>query len=70
VAITTTSSVRAQGAGFVGGAGVEGLITPNISLRAEYLYMQTLDDTSAIPGVTSHLSDNIFRVGVNYKPSR
>jgi outer membrane immunogenic protein len=70
VAATTTSSVRAQGLGFAGGAGVEGLITPNISLRAEYLYMQTLDDSSAIPGMTSHLSDNIFRVGVNYKPSR
>ena len=70
VATSTTSSVRAQGLGFVGGAGVEGLITPNVSLRAEYLYMQTLDDTSAIPGVTSHLSDNILRVGVNYKLSQ
>jgi outer membrane immunogenic protein len=70
VATSTTSSVRAQGVGFVGGAGVEGLITPNVTLRAEYLYMQTLGDTSAIPGVTSHLSDNIFRVGANYKLSQ
>jgi len=71
VAIPTTS-VSVQGAGFVGGAGVEGLITPNITLRAEYLYLQTLDETSTINGVqgTSHLSDNIFRVGVNYKLSR
>jgi opacity protein-like surface antigen len=62
-----------QGAGFVGGAGVEGLITPNITLRAEYLYLQTLDDSSTtIYGAqgTSHWSDNIFRVGVNYKLSR
>ena len=67
-----TASVSVQRIGFVGGAGVEGLITPNVTLRAEYLYMQTLDDTSAISGaqVTSHLSDNIFRVGINFKPGR
>jgi outer membrane immunogenic protein len=72
VAIPTTS-VSVQRAGFVGGAGVEGLITPNITLRAEYLYLQTLDDSSTtIYGAqgTSHWSDNIFRVGVNYKLSR
>ena len=36
------------------------------------VHMQTLDDTSAISGaqVTSHLSDNIFRVGINFKPGR
>ncbi len=67
-----TASVSVQRIGFVGGAGVEGLITPNVTLRAEYLHMQTLDDTSAISGaqVTSHLSDNIFRVGINFKPGR
>jgi outer membrane immunogenic protein len=72
VAIPTTS-VSVQGVGFVGGAGIERLITPNITLRAEYLYLQTLDDSSTtIYGAqgTSHWSDNIFRVGVNYKLSR
>jgi len=69
VAIPTTS-VSVQGVGFVGGAGIERLITPNITLRAEYLYLQTLDDTSTIAQGSSHLSDNIFRVGVNYKLSR
>jgi outer membrane immunogenic protein len=67
-----TASVSVQRIGFVGGAGVEGLITPKITLRAEYLYMRTLDDTSTISGaqVTSHVSDNIFRVGINFKPGR
>jgi hypothetical protein len=48
------------------------LIAPNVTLRAEYLYMRTFDDTSTISGaqLTSHLSDNIFRVAVNFKPSR
>jgi hypothetical protein len=61
VTIPTASSVSVQRTGFVGGAGVEGLITPKITLRAEYLYMQTFDDTSTISGaqVTSHVSDNM-----------
>jgi opacity protein-like surface antigen len=70
--VPTASSVSVQRTGFVGGAGIEGLITPNITLRAEYLYMQTFDDTSTFSGVpvTSHVSDNIFRVAINFKPSR
>jgi outer membrane immunogenic protein len=72
VSIPTASSVSVQRTGFVGGAGIEGLITPNFTWRAEYLYMQTFDDTSTISGVpvTSHVSDNIFRVAINFKPSR
>jgi outer membrane immunogenic protein len=72
VSAIPTASVSVQRTGFVGGAGVEGLITPKITLRAEYLYMQTFDDTSTISGaqVTSHVSDNIFRVGINFKPGR
>lgn len=45
-----TASVSAQRTGYVGGAGVEGFITPTVTLRAEYLYMQTFEDTSTISG--------------------
>jgi outer membrane immunogenic protein len=42
------ASVSVQRTGFVGGAGLEGLSIPTVSVRAEYLYLQTFDNTSTI----------------------
>ena len=78
VAFPGTSSARA---GWTAGAGIEGRIAGNWTAKLEYLYMD-LGSVSAGPiGTTilvpvrtpagasysSHFTDNILRVGVNYR---
>jgi len=78
VALPGTSSTRA---GWTAGAGVEGRIAGNWTAKLEYLYMD-LGTVSAGPialtgilvpvrttgavSYSSHFTDNILRVGVNY----
>jgi outer membrane immunogenic protein len=78
IAFPGTSSTRA---GWTAGAGVEGRITGNWSAKLEYLYMDlgtvnsgAIATTIVVPvrtaaGVaySSHFTDNILRVGVNYR---
>lgn len=52
-------------AGWTAGAGLEVGLTPNWSVKAEYLY---IDLTSESYGLTSNvLTSNLFRLGVNYR---
>jgi len=77
VLLTNVSSTRT---GWTVGAGVEGRIGGNWTARLEYLYMD-LGTVSAVPiqttllgpvrtplgaSFSSHFTDNILRVGVNY----
>jgi outer membrane immunogenic protein len=78
VAFPGTSSTRA---GWTAGAGVEGAIGGNWTAKLEYLYMDlgtvsagpiatTIEGTTRNPlavSYSSHFTDNILRVGVNYK---
>lgn len=78
VAFPGASSTRA---GWTAGAGVEGAIGGNWTARLEYLYMDlgtvsagpiatTILGTTRTPlaaSYSSHFTDNILRVGVNYK---
>ena len=60
--------------GWAAGAGVEGVISGNWTARLEYLYVDlgtvsgsfTLPNTN-VSSYSSHVTDNILRVGVNYK---
>jgi outer membrane immunogenic protein len=78
VAFPGTSSTRA---GWTAGAGVEGQISGNWTAKLEYLYMDlgTVSAgpialtgilvpvrTTAAAAYSSHFTDNILRVGVNY----
>jgi outer membrane immunogenic protein len=65
-------------AGWAAGAGVEWKITPNISIKAEYLHVDlgsttvhTTDPLGTFPGTFFdyhfHTEDDIARVGVNYQ---
>jgi outer membrane immunogenic protein len=70
-----TSSVNATRAGWTVGGGAEWLLTPAWSAKAEYLYMD-FGTVSAVfsPGLvgystlntSSHITDNIARVGIDY----
>jgi outer membrane immunogenic protein len=65
--------------GWVAGAGIEGVLTGNWTLKAEYLYMDFGTFTDLFAGapalgnlrdpnlrLVSHVRDNIARVGLNY----
>jgi outer membrane immunogenic protein len=78
-----TGSVSTELFGPTIGAGIEWKWTPNLSIKAEYLYADlyamsfnaTVQSTStgglvyssATANVQSHIHDNIARVGINYK---
>jgi len=59
------------------GAGVEGVVSGNWTAKLEYLYHVELGNVSGsfvapsgafvTAGYTSHITDNILRVGFNYK---
>jgi len=59
--------------GWTLGAGIEGAIGGNWTARLEYLYVDlgTVSGSFAVPvGIStysSHITDNILRVGINYK---
>ena len=53
-------------AGWVGGAGAEVGMTPNWSVKVEYLYMDLADRGFAITGMDNGYRSNMVRFGVNY----
>jgi outer membrane immunogenic protein len=71
----TSASTNTTRAGWVVGAGAEWAISGPWSAKLEYLYMDlgTVNTSFAGPGVftlvntSSHITDNIVRVGVNYR---
>jgi len=72
---TIVSSHNTQGGWTVGG-GIEGRVTGNWTAKIEYLYFD-LGAVTTIPaptpgattavGFNSRITDNLLRVGVNYK---
>jgi outer membrane immunogenic protein len=79
VPVTASVSNSATNVGWTAGAGVEGVISGNWTAKLEYLYID-LGNVSGtllspivsptggfvIKSYTSHITDNILRVGVNY----
>jgi outer membrane immunogenic protein len=76
---TATSSVTFNGtinnlsdstthAGWTAGAGLEWMFTPRWSAKVEYLYVDIGHATNPLPIFNKEISltENIFRVGVNY----
>jgi outer membrane immunogenic protein len=71
-ALASASTTRA---GWTVGAGIEGAFAPNWTARLEYLYVDlgTLNNNFVGLGAfaplltSSHVTDNIVRVGVNYR---
>jgi outer membrane immunogenic protein len=69
--------VNSTNVGWTLGAGVEGVISGNWTARLEYLYVDlgrvngsfatTIGTTNLVSNFSSHITDNILRVGVNYK---
>jgi outer membrane immunogenic protein len=80
VPVAASFSKSTTNVGWTAGAGVEGAIGGNWTARLEYLYLD-LGNISGrfvtpivapsgalvIAGYSSHITDNILRVGVNYK---
>jgi outer membrane immunogenic protein len=74
---SNSNSFNTTRAGWTVGAGVEAVLGNNWTAKLEYLYMDfgTFSNTWAVPGAgaaftpvgfSSHLTDNLVRVGVNY----
>jgi outer membrane immunogenic protein len=56
--------------GYAVGAGIEYAVTPNVSVKAQYLYSQLGDKTyfgGTPDGVKTGLAVNTFTTGINYK---
>jgi outer membrane immunogenic protein len=74
VIVAAAGSSSTTRAGWTIGAGIEGNLGGNWTAKAEYLYMDlgTFDTTVTVPAalvganISSRLTDNIFRVGINY----
>jgi outer membrane immunogenic protein len=79
-ALSTAFSTNSTNVGWTVGAGVEGVIGGNWTARLEYLYVDLghasgsfLTTIGALGGgaisssYNSHITDNIVRVGINYK---
>jgi outer membrane immunogenic protein len=74
VAVTGLASSSTTHAGWTIGGGIEGHLGGNWTAKAEYLYMDlgTFGTTVSLPAafvgavVDSRVTDNIFRVGINY----
>jgi outer membrane immunogenic protein len=74
---TVLPGISSTNFGWTVGAGIEGMIAPNWTARLEYLYVDlgTVSGafTAPIAGTTltsnfsSRITDNILRVGINYK---
>jgi outer membrane immunogenic protein len=80
VAVLASSSNSSTGVGWTVGAGVEGVVGGNWTAKVEYLYMDlgNVSGSFVTPIIatsgalvtsrySSHITDNILRVGVNYK---
>jgi opacity protein-like surface antigen len=74
---STTSTHTVFGAGPAGGAGLEWMVLPNVSIKAEYLYVNLASLDSALifnpstanMGVLRSTVDNgehVVRFGINY----
>jgi outer membrane immunogenic protein len=79
-AFTSTFSNSSTRVGWTAGAGIEGALAGNWTAKLEYLYLDLGTTSGAfttpliVPGgaflssgYSSHFTDNILRVGVNYK---
>jgi outer membrane immunogenic protein len=79
-AVTANFSNSSTRVGWTAGAGIEGALAGNWTAKLEYLYLDlgTVSGAFATPliapggafvssGYSSHFTDNILRVGVNYK---
>ena len=72
--VATAGSSSKTHAGWTIGGGIEGNLGGNWTAKAEYLYMDlgTFDTTVTVPAaliganISSRVTDNIFRVGINY----
>ena len=77
---TCSDASSSQTVGWTAGGGIEYAFSNSWSVKAEYLYLDFGDVTasagggvsglgldSASVGVTSHLTANIVRVGLNYQ---
>jgi outer membrane immunogenic protein len=73
---TATSTANTTRTGWTVGGGVEGVISGPWTAKLEYLYMDLGTFNNAFLGVgpsypaiatSSHVTDNILRVGVNYR---
>ena len=53
-------------AGWAGGVGAEVGLTPNWSVKVEYLYMDLADRGFAITGMDNGYRSNMVRFGFNY----
>ena len=72
--VATAGSSSKTHAGWTIGGGIEGNLGGNWTAKAEYLYMDlgSFDTTVTVPAaliganISSRVTDNIFRVGINY----
>ena len=54
-------------AGWTVGAGAEMALTPNWSVKAEYLYLSFAERSFTVTGTDNGLNNNLLRFGVNYR---
>jgi outer membrane immunogenic protein len=74
-AVSAITSANATKAGWTVGAGIEGAIGGNWTAKLEYLYVDLGTVNNAFTGLgafaplttSSHVTDNIVKVGVNYR---
>jgi outer membrane immunogenic protein len=75
-AAAATSSINSTRAGWTVGGGVEGVISGPWTAKIEYLYMDFGRFNNTFLGIgpsfpaiatSSHVTDNILRVGLNYR---
>ncbi|HVY59925.1 MAG TPA: outer membrane protein [Xanthobacteraceae bacterium] len=52
--------------GWTAGAGMEVKLTPNWSIKAEYLYLDLSQENYGLTGASNGFQDNLLRFGVNY----
>ena len=72
--LPATFSKSTANVGWTAGVGIEGAIGGSWTARLEYLYVDlgTLSSSFILPSVnvssySSHVTDNVLRVGVNYR---
>lgn len=67
-ALGATVSTETTKAGWTAGGGVEWMVLPRWSVKAEYLYIDAGTTTLEVAGASASgkLKDNIARLGVNY----
>src|ERR1700724_2341851 len=53
--------------GWTAGAGLEVVLTPNWSVKAEYLYIDLTSESYGLTLTSNALTSNLLRFGVNYR---